>query len=62
MLFPALARCFDIASRLMECLTMDGLVAYLHGGPLFVLAFDEVGDHPLELVEGASFWREYEIP
>ena len=43
-------------------MTLDRLVAYLHCGLLFVLAFDEVGNHPLELVEGASFWCQYEIP
>ena len=41
---------------------MDGLAAYLHRGLLFVRAFEEVGNHALELVEGASFWSEYEIP
>ena len=43
-------------------MTLDGLVAYLHCGLLFVRAFDEVGYHQLELVEGASFWWQYEIP
>ena len=62
MLFPALARCFDIASRLLELVTLEGLVANLHCGLLFMRAFDEVGNHQLELVEGASFRWQYEIP
>ena len=61
-LFPALARCRIIAPKLVEWMTTDGLVTYLHCGLLFVLAFDEVGYHQLELVEGASFWWQYEIP
>ena len=38
------------------------VVPDLHGGLLFMRAFDEVCDHALELHEGSLFWWKNHIP